>query len=90
MKKEYFKSLIISGQEKSKKDLKKRNLVLPDINKTFCIYGPRRSGKTSFLLYEMAQKAKIAGSDRVVYINFEDEILLPLKASDLKHLISAN
>ena len=89
MKKEYFKSLIISGQEKSRKDLKKRDLVLPDINKTFCIYGPRRSGKTSYLLYEMAQKAKTVGSDRVVYINFEDEILLPLEASDLKYITGA-
>jgi len=57
------------------------------------ITGPRRSGKTRFLFQVLESLCNRAESPlprtRAIYINFEDDRLLPLEASDLASLIDA-
>lgn len=65
-----------------------RRLELAELpGKADVVVGMRRSGKT-FFLYQLIRErlASGAGRDRVLYVNFEDERLLPL-ATDQLHLI---
>jgi uncharacterized protein len=58
-----------------------------------CISGPKRVGKTFCLFQIMEQLRKVAGApvskDRILYINFEDERLLPPQPSDLSIMLDA-
>lgn len=87
-KKEVFKKVIVEFQ-KAKFNFVPRELQLPvDINKVVTLYGPRRSGKT-FLFYQTVQtlSAKNTPIEQVVYINFEDERLLPFIKEDWEVLL---
>lgn len=57
------------------------------------IMGPRRAGKTRFLFQVLKGLSSRAESPlprtQAIYINFEDDRLLPLEASDLASLIDA-
>lgn len=71
-------------------DATPRELSLPDLcNKIKVVIGMRRTGKTHFLL----QRIKKMLSDnpailtRILYLNFEDDRLLPLTASTLGELL---
>jgi len=55
-------------------------------NVAFVITGARRSGKT-YLLYEIARKLrKNIPHQNIIYINFEDDRLYPLKGDELRKL----
>lgn len=57
----------------------------PDkLDKTFVIYGVRRSGKT-YILYDLYKKC----ADRALYIDFEDERLEGFEAADFEKLKNA-
>ncbi|MFQ5641146.1 MAG: ATP-binding protein [bacterium] len=64
------------------------DLTCPE-NKIRCLTGVRRSGKT-FVFYQLIDdllKQKIE-KQRILYINFEDERLLPLSASDFSTILN--
>jgi hypothetical protein len=89
-KKDIFKLLIKEFQELKLPEIKERDLKLPEnTNKIITISGPRRVGKT-YYFYQLIQnfKEKIP-IERIVYINFEDDRLFPLKLEDLNTLIEA-
>lgn len=89
-KKEVFKFLIKEFQESEIPNLKERDLKLPEkTNKIITISGPRRAGKT-YYFYQIIKKLKEnIDSSRIVYINFEDDRLLPLSVENLNDLIDA-
>ncbi|MCD6318552.1 ATP-binding protein [Candidatus Aerophobetes bacterium] len=58
--------------------------IPPDVG--FVITGVRRSGKT-YLIYEIAQKLRREiPHQNIIYINFEDDRLYPLKGDELRKL----
>ena len=64
------------------------DLACPE-NKVRCLTGIRRSGKT-FLFYQLIRDLLAQGVDkqRILYINFEDERLLPISPSDLSAILN--
>jgi hypothetical protein len=90
-KKEYFKLLIKEFQENSLPTIFDRDLQIPlNSKKIVTIYGPRRSGK-SFYFFSLIQKLLKHGIpiDRVVYLNFEDDRILPLSYKEMNYLLEA-
>ena len=89
-KKEIFKILIKEFEEFKINKVFKRKLSIPlNTNKIITISGPRRCGKTFYfyqLINELRNKYPI---ERVVYINFEDDRILPLNFKELDLLIEA-
>jgi hypothetical protein len=93
MLKDAFKIVIKEFHETKLPDLIPRHLEIDHVDihsavkKIITIVGARRAGKTTFLFQLM--KELIAAGNSItdfIYINFEDERLLPLRAGDL-HLI---
>jgi predicted AAA+ superfamily ATPase len=62
----------------------------PPVNKVITIIGPRRAGKT-YYLFQIIKKLLKAKTDitDVIYINFEDERIMPMKGEDLQHILDA-
>jgi predicted AAA+ superfamily ATPase len=68
---------------------KPRELVLPTgTGKVIGLAGVRRSGKT-FLFFDAIQKLVLQGVDRrrIVYLNFEDDRLHPIRAEELDMIV---
>jgi len=90
-KKEIFKFLIREFQEAKLPEVIARDLNVPLNNKKIItVFGPRRSGKSFYFfgtIRKLLQKG-IAG-DRIVYISFEDDRILPLSFKDLNELLEA-
>jgi predicted AAA+ superfamily ATPase len=81
-------NLIADFRERPFPPLAARQIQLPDIpGKIDTVIGMRRVGKTSLLFQVMEQKL-LAGipKERLLYINFDDERLLPMTGQQL-HLI---
>jgi len=89
-KKEIFKILIKEFEEFKIDKVFKRKLSIPlNTNKIITISGPRRCGKTFYfyqLINELRNKYPI---ERIVYINFEDDRILPLNFKELDLLIES-
>jgi len=59
-------------------------------NQVIVIVGPRRSGKTYFLYQQIQELLKRGISrDRIIYLNFEDERLLPFSTDQLQLIAEA-
>lgn len=83
-----IEQLISDFQERELPSIKLREATLPGIvGKIDTVIGMRRAGKTSFL-YQIIHHYLQSGlpKNRILYINFDDERLLPLKVTQL-HLI---
>ena len=67
-----------------------RQMDVPlDIPKIISLLGPRRSGKT-YILFSLIKKLREKNpTNRVVYVNFEDDRLFPLKLNELDALLQA-
>lgn len=67
-----------------------RELEIPDTDKIISIVGSRRAGKT-FYFYQIIQNLLKNGipKENILYINFEDDRLLPLEVDELNDLIEA-
>jgi len=65
------------------------DLACPE-NKIRCLTGVRRSGKT-FTFYQLIDELLQQGIDRqrILYVNFEDERLLPLTVADFSTILNA-
>ena len=89
-KKGTFKILIKEFHEFNFPKVIKRELKIPkNTNKIITITGPRRVGKT-FYFYQLINKLKEnVAFDRILYINFEDDRILPLSHHDLQELLEA-
>jgi predicted AAA+ superfamily ATPase len=88
---ELIDRLIAEFQERDLPRVTPRALSLPGLpGKADVIVGMRRSGKTFFLYQQIAERLA-AGIDRgrLLYLNFEDERLLPLAAADLSRIPEA-
>jgi hypothetical protein len=82
---------IADFQERELPRVTPRALSLPGLpGKADVVVGMRRSGKTYFL-YQQIQERLASGVDRgrLLYLNFEDERLLPLAAADLARIPEA-
>lgn len=84
-----IEKLIIDFQERPLPSVEAREITLPNITgKVDTIIGMRRTGKT-FLLYQRMHTLLKEGfpKENILYINFDDERLAPLKLEDL-HLVT--
>jgi predicted AAA+ superfamily ATPase len=88
---ELIDALIADFQERELPRVTVRDLSLPGLpGKADVVVGMRRSGKTYFLYQQIGERLA-SGIDRgrLLYINFEDERLLPLAAADLSRIPEA-
>ena len=88
---ELVDGLIADFQERELPRVTRRDLSLPGLpGKADVVVGMRRSGKTYFLYQQIGERLK-SGIDRgrLLYVNFEDERLLPLAAADLSRIPEA-
>ncbi|MDO4497644.1 MAG: ATP-binding protein [Bacteroidales bacterium] len=91
MNKEVFKTLIKEGQEEIKDiELYPRHFSFEEEGR-YVLVGIRQAGK-SFLLYQRAKMLMQAGHDikEIVYINFDDERLLGMKAEEFDLILQAH
>lgn len=89
-KKNIFKLIVKEFHESKPPEIKERDLLLPQkTNKIIALSGPRRAGKT-YYFYQIIKKLKEKiDFSRIVYVNFEDDRLLPLAVKDLDDLMEA-
>jgi len=91
MNKETIKFILGDFHEKPLPEAFRRGLELPlDVNKIVTLVGIRRSGKT-YLLYLTMQRLIGRGIDKknIIYINFEDDRLFPVKLADMDFILRA-
>jgi predicted AAA+ superfamily ATPase len=60
-----------------------------DAEKVITLYGPRRVGKTYYLYQLINSLIPLHGKERIIFINLEDERLLPLDVQDMRLLVEA-
>ena len=69
-----IKSMIFDFNSRTKRKLVKRDLEVPvNSGKVITIIGPRRSGKSCYLLYLISELQKKISKSRIIYLNFEDD-----------------
>ena len=96
MLKDNLKRIIREFHENPLPDLIERDTVFDfailntQVKKVITIIGPRRAGKTYFLFQVMKTllNTKFQLND-MLYINFEDERILPMKGSELQNILDA-
>ena len=94
--KDKLKIIIKEFHESSLPDLIERDeifdlsILSSSVNKVITIVGPRRAGKT-FFLFQIIKKMLRQGTDLedIIYINFEDERILPMQADNLQLILDA-
>lgn len=88
MNRDYLKQIVIDQREMYLNNpIVCRNYQL-DENINYCFVGIRRTGK-SYMMYQQIKKLTDNGipMEQVVYVNFEDERLLEMKADDLNVIL---
>ena len=88
-KKQIFKHVIKEFHESRLPELCERDLVIPNTKKIITLVGARRSGKTFYFYQIIKSLLNSAPKERIVYINFEDDRLLPLDIKELDILLEA-
>ena len=85
-----FKRIFIDFIENPLEKVFSRQMDVPlDIPKIISLLGPRRSGKT-YILFSLIKKLREkTPTNRVVYVNFEDDRLFPLQLNELDALLQA-
>lgn len=88
--KSLFKRIITDFIEKELHSLQSRDYDIPtDSKKIVSLIGVRRSGKSSILFNLIRQMRQLHPRENLVYINFEDDRLFPLKLENLDDLLAA-
>jgi predicted AAA+ superfamily ATPase len=90
--KETLKYVLTESAQRPLPQAASRALQLPlDAGKVVTLVGIRRSGKT-YLLYETMRRLMVRGIDRkqLIYLNFEDDRLLPIKTKELDLILRAH
>lgn len=89
----YFKQLIIDFHATPFPSLISRPIILPtlpdNVRKVWAFIGMRRSGKTCVMYQLMEALQKTVPPAHTLYINFEDDRLMGLKADELQGLLDA-
>jgi hypothetical protein len=81
--------VILDAIEKKYK-VEKRDISIPkDLDKIITILGPRRSGKTSLIYSVISELQKTIPKEKLLYVNFEDDRLYPLKLEDMDTMIES-
>jgi len=88
-KKELFKYLIKEFHERKLPEIYPRALEIPETRKIVSLIGARRIGKTSYFFQMIGELEASVGRERILYINFEDERILPLDGKDLNSILEA-
>ena len=91
MDKETLKYILTDFHEKPLLRAFTRKVELPlDLKKVVTVVGIRRSGKT-YLLYLTMQRLMDRGLDKknIIYLNFEDDRLFPVKLSEMDLILRA-
>jgi len=88
-KKELFKYLIKEFHERKLPEIYPRALEIPETRKIVSLIGARRIGKTSYFFQMIGELEASVGRERILYINFEDERILPLDVKDLNSILEA-
>ena len=91
MKKEILKRLIVEFHESELPELIERSMDVDlETRKIISIIGPRRCGKTYYLYY-LIKRLIQQGEDktRMLYINFEDERILPFSVKEFDLILEA-
>ena len=91
MNKEIFKYILTNFHDTPLPRGFSRKLALPlDSKKIITVVGIRRSGKT-YLLYLTMQRLVDRGVDKrnIIYLNFEDDRLFPVKLSEMDLILKA-
>ncbi|MBS3128458.1 ATP-binding protein [Candidatus Woesearchaeota archaeon] len=86
-KKEIFKLIIKEFHEKDIPKTVERKLRIPETNKIVSIIGSRRAGKTFYFYHIM--KTLHVSKDKILYLNFEDDRILPLELKDMDSVLEA-
>ncbi|MDP2672835.1 MAG: ATP-binding protein, partial [Nanoarchaeota archaeon] len=87
--KQLFKFLIKEFHESELPDVKERGLFIPESKKIITLVGSRRAGKT-FYFYQMIKNLlKTVSKERILYVNFEDDRILPLGFKELDNILEA-
>lgn len=87
--KEAFKKIITDFHERSLPRTVSREIQVPlDSGKIVSLVGVRRSGKTCILFQLIEKLRQNHDPSRIVYINFEDDRLYPLRLSHLDDLMT--
>lgn len=85
-----FKRIITDFIEKELHSLQPRDYEIPiDSKKIISLIGVRRSGKSSILFNIINQLRQSHPRENLIYINFEDDRLFPLKLENLDDLLEA-
>lgn len=88
-KKELFKYLIKEFHDMELPKLNTRDLIIPKTQKIITLVGPRRSGKTFYFYQLIKDLSEQVTNDKIVYINFEDDRILPLDVKELDNILEA-
>jgi predicted AAA+ superfamily ATPase len=85
---EIFKKLITDFIEKEIKGIMPREYNIPlEHKKIISLIGVRRSGKSSILFDIINKLRKSTPKESIIYINFEDDRLFPLKLQNLDDIL---
>ncbi|RLF69783.1 MAG: ATP-binding protein [Thermoplasmata archaeon] len=89
--KSVLKRVIMEAQEGELPRLVRRDLRVDlGVGKAIALVGPRRAGKTFFLYQVMGDLIKKGVErERIVYINFEDERIMPFRREDFSGLLDS-
>ena len=89
-KRAVFRRLIAESIEYPIPDALPRSIDIPlDVPKIISILGPRRAGKTYCLFHVIKQLSQDIERSRLVYLNFEDDRLFPLKLGEMDGILKA-
>jgi uncharacterized protein len=92
VRKESLKYVLAYNTTRKLPEAAPRALQLPlDTAKIVTLIGSRRTGKP-YILYESMRRLESQGVDRrqMVYLNFEDDRLLPIKTRELDLILQAH
>ena len=89
-KKEMFKYIIKEFHETRLPELYERKLTIPETQKVISLIGLRRVGKT-FYFYQLINNLieDSINPSQILYINFEDDRILPLNVKELNMILEA-
>jgi uncharacterized protein len=92
MRKEALKYVLTENTARKFPATVPRTLELPlNTTKITTLVGIRRSGKT-YILYDTMRRLEASGVDRrqMIFLNFEDDRLMPIKSRELNLILSAH
>ncbi len=88
--KNVFRQIIAESIERPIPNVLPRDIEIPlNTPKIITLLGPRRTGKTYCLYHVMQLLHKSVNRERLIYINFEDDRLFPLRLRDMDYLLQA-